>query len=380
MVRELKSKNIKYHVKTFGSIIISLIFALALFAAVSSCAGVTREELIQQAKKAIEAADPFMGDWQGNWKLDDETESGSIVAQVIALGKGKYQVNLLEEFDKRIEPIVALEGQCENDAVHLAGPGKYDGWALQIKAAIEAGKFTGSFEGRNEEGQETAGTFSLEKVYRLSPTLGAKPPAEAIVLFDGKNFDQWTPAGKKSDSDKAQWILVDGAMEVKPGAGSIITKKQFKDIKLHLEFCTPFMPEARGQGRGNSGVYLQGRYEVQVLDSYGLEGKSNECGGIYGVADPLVNMCAPPVQWQTFGIIFRAPHFDSAGQKAKKARLTIFHNGVKIHENVEVGKATTAAPDASEAQAGGIYLQDHGNKLQYRNIWVVELPPDAATQ
>jgi len=171
-----------------------------------------------------------------------------------------------------------------------------------------------------------------------------------------------------------QWKLAGGAMEVKPGSGSIITRKGFADVKLHLEFRTPFMPEARGQGRGNSGVYLQGRYEVQVLDSYGLEGRDNECGGIYSVAPPLVNMCAPPTQWQTYDITFRVPRFDSTGKKKQDAYMTVIHNGVKIHNNVKVSKATTAAPGRGVTQRGGIYLQNHGNRVQYRNIWLVELP------
>jgi hypothetical protein len=163
-------------------------------------------------------------------------------------------------------------------------------------------------------------------------------------------------------------------MEVKPGTGSIITKKEFMDLKLHLEFRTPFMPEARGQGRGNSGVYLQGRYEVQILDSYGLQGLDNECGGIYRVAAPRVNMCAPPMQWQTYDITFRAPRFDQAGNKKSDACLTVLHNGVQIHNEVKAPTPTTAAPDSNITKPGGIYLQDHGNLVQFRNIWLVEQP------
>ena len=128
------------------------------------------------------------------------------------------------------------------------------------------------------------------------------------------------------------------------------------------------MPEARGQGRGNSGVYLQGRYEVQVLDSYGLEGKDNECGGIYKVGAPLVNMCAPPMQWQTYDITFHAPKSESAG-----ATVTVVHNGVTIHNDLIIPKPTGGALDSNVTEPGGIYLQDHGNPVQFRNIWLVEL-------
>ena len=120
-------------------------------------------------------------------------------------------------------------------------------------------------------------------------------------------------------------------------------------------------------------MYLQGRYEVQVLDSYGLEGMDNECGGIYKVGRPLVNMCAPPMQWQTYDITFYAPRFDSAGVKTKDACVTIIHNGVTIHENLEIPKSTGGALDSNVDEPGGIYLQDHGNPVQFRNIWLVEL-------
>jgi hypothetical protein len=133
------------------------------------------------------------------------------------------------------------------------------------------------------------------------------------------------------------------------------------------------MPEKRGQGRGNSGVYLQGRYEVQILDSYALEGRDNECGGIYKVGPPLVNMCAPPTQWQTYDITFRAPRFDANGKKIELSTLTVVHNGVTIQNEVKAKGPTTAAPDLTEKGPGGIYLQDHGNPVEYRNIWLVEL-------
>jgi len=353
----------KYNCSVHGYKVVTVVSVLVLSVVLSSCAGPTGDRIVVEAKKEIERVDPFMGDWQGNWTLDDGISSGPLAAQVMALGKGKYRANILEGFDLTIPPIAALEGERKDAAVHFAGPGEYDGMELQLKGAIEGGKFTGSFKG-----QDIAGSFLMEKIVRLSPTLGAKPPAGAIVLFNGEDFKKWKHTGKKPDEDSVRWRLVDGAMEVVPGTGSIITRKEFADVKLHLEFRTPFMPEARGQGRGNSGVYLQGRYEVQVLDSYGLEGKDNECGGIYKVAAPLVNMCAPPTQWQTYDITFRAARVDSTGKK-EDAYMTVIHNGVKIHDNVKVSKATTAAPGGD---VGGIYLQDHGNKVQYRNIWLVE--------
>jgi hypothetical protein len=362
-----------------------LVLSLVIFAVLAGCAAgektaptpraAEKGQPTAAATKAAETVDPFMGDWQGQWELDDGGDSGPLVAQVIALGKGQYQARVLASFDARVDPYIVLAGGREDSKVRLSGHSKLrnDAVDLDAQAVIAGDKFTSTFKGRQEgDGQEYPGKFSLSKTVRLSPTLGAKPPRGAIVLFDGKNFDQWKPAAAKPGQDSVQWKLVDGAMEVKPGTGSIITKREFTDCKLHLEFRTPFMPEARGQGRGNSGVYLQGRYEVQVLDSYGLEGLDNECGGIYQVAAPLVNMCAPPMQWQTYDITFRAPRFDQAGNKKSDPCLTVIHNGVKIHDQVNVPGSTTAALGGDAAKPGGIYLQDHGNLVQFRNIWLVE--------
>jgi hypothetical protein len=361
-------KNRKYNYSIHACEVVTVMFVMVLSVVLSSCGGPAGKRIVLKAEKEIESADPFMGGWQGNWKLDDGFTSGQLAAQVIALGDGKYRANLFEGFDLTTPPIAKLDGQREDGAVRFAGPGDYDGMELQIKCVIENSRFIGSFTT-----EDAAGSFSMEKVVHLSPTLNAKPPAGAIVLFDGKDFSQWKQVGKKSGEDAVQWTLVDGAMEVKPGSGSIVTQKKFTDFKLHLEFRTPFMPEARGQGRGNSGVYLQGRYEVQVLDSYGLEGRDNECGGIYSVGAPLVNMCAPPMQWQTYDITFHAPRFDGAGNRTRDAIVTVDHNGVKIHDRRKVPNPTGGALDSNVNEPGGIYLQDHGNRVQYRNIWLVEL-------
>jgi len=308
------------------------------------------------------AQEPVMGDWQGTMKLAGGA-SAPLVAQVIDWGGGKFQANLLAEFDKRIPPIAVLQGNEADGKVAFAGEargGKLKG--TRWSGSIAGGKFTGSFQGAS------SGTFEMKHVVRLSPTLGAKPPEGATVLFDGSCLDEW----RTRDGRPCPWKLVPEEKAMQVRGGGIISKKRFGDCKLHLEFRTPFMPKARGQGRGNSGVYLQGRYEVQVLDSYGLEGKSNECGGIYGVARPLVNMCAPPLQWQTYDITFKAPRFDKDGKKIKNAVMTVLHNGVKIHDKVEVPRPTAANWGGDPRKPNGIHLQDHGTPVQYRNIWVVE--------
>ena len=196
----------------------------------------------------------------------------------------------------------------------------------------------------------------FEKVVRASPTLGAAPPPGAVVLFDGSSAEAFE-GGR---------LAGDGLLSV--GCDS---KQGFGDHRLHLEFRTPFMPSASGQGRGNSGVYVQGRYECQVLDSFGLVGRQNECGGVYSIAAPIVNACLPPGQWQTYDIEFKAARWNGA-EKSQDARMTVHLNGILVHDDVALTHATTAAKRPEADSAGGLYLQDHGNPVTYRNIWVVE--------
>ncbi len=363
MVQEATKRNKEYRFLVNGRKIIICVLAFALSVLLSSCAGPLAVDPVVEARDAIESADAAMGDWEGSWILEDESDSGRVVTQVIALGKGEYRAKVMEEFDTRVEPIAVLDGRRHGDVVGFEGPGRYENTEFQIEAAIKDGKFSGSFEG------DATGSFEMERAIRVSPTLGAEPPEGAIVLFNGKNFKQWKHTRKKSGADSVKWkLLKGGAMEVVKGTGSIVTKKKFTDFKLHVEFRTPFMPDARGQARGNSGVYLQERYEVQVLDSYALEGQDNECGGIYKIGAPLVNMCAPPTQWQTYDITFYAP-----GADRSNAQVTVVHNGVTIHDNISLPKPTGGALDSDVTRPGGIYLQDHGNPVQYRNIWLVEL-------
>ena len=201
-----------------------------------------------------------------------------------------------------------------------------DGVRFEVEGSVvlvNEGKITVYDPDGNEAG-------SIKKVERKSPTLGEKAPAGAVVLFDGSSVDGWMN-GKMTD-DK---LLMQGTT----------SKRTFGSHKIHIEFRLPYMPEDSKQGRGNSGIYVQGRYEVQMLDSFGLEGKQNECGGIYSVKDPDVNMCLPPLSWQTYDIEYHAAKFDANGKVVKKPRMTVYHNGVKIHDNVQLpeNRSTTAA-------------------------------------
>ena len=267
------------------------------------------------------AADPDFA-VQGEYTADKQG------VQVIALGDGKFRA-------------VKYEGGL---------PGA--GWDGKTKSASEG---------------DTAATKELlagmTKVERKSPTLGEKPPAEAVVLFDGTAAaleKHWKPGTKMTDDG----LLMQGA------SGTDV----FPDFKAHLEFRLPFMPKARGQGRANSGYYIHGRYECQMLDSFGLEGENNECGGIYTVAKPDVNMCLPPLAWQTYDVEYSGPQFDARGKKTKDAHIKVLHNGVVIHDR-DLPKGTPGGPHGTEGpSAGPVFLQDHGNPVRYRNIWVVPAP------
>jgi hypothetical protein len=194
-------------------------------------------------------------------------------------------------------------------------------------------------------------------------------PKDAVILFDGANLDGWTKTDGKTP---VEWeILPHGVAQVKAGTGNIITKDKFDgSFKLHVEFRVPYLPDQKGQARGNSGVYVQGRYEVQVLDSYGLDAKDNDCGAIYEVAAPLVNACKAPTVWQSYDIGFTAPKCED-GKKTAAPRITVYHNGVKIHDNVEITKDNTRAGLGGDVcTPGPIMLQDHGAPVQFRNVWL----------
>jgi hypothetical protein len=284
------------------------------------------------------------GEYSGELASQDGPRKYGI--QVIALGDGKFQA-----------------------VVHRGGlPG--DGWEKGDRRSTYAGETTNGatvFPGDQGEGRIADGVLTvtnsggeklgqLQRVERKSPTLGAKPPQGAIVLFDGTSADAFE-GGKLTEDN----LLATGCK----------SRDSFGSFRLHIEFRTPFMPTAQGQARGNSGVYLQDRYEFQVLDSFGLEGKDNECGGLYSIQAPRLNMCFPPLAWQTYDFDFTAPKFDEQGKKVANARVTLKHNGVLVYDDFEIPRLTPGGL-SEEGPTGPIALQEHGNPVVYRNIWLVE--------
>ena len=197
------------------------------------------------------------------------------------------------------------------------------------------------------------------------------PPSDAIVLFDGKDYSRWQSMNK--GSGEVKWELIDGAMQVNK-SGSIRTKEEFGDVQLHVEWASPTKVEGESQGRGNSGVYLMGRYEIQVLDSYQNKTYPNgQAASFYGHNAPLVNASRKPGEWQTYDIIFRAPKKSTDGT-ITPGSFTVLHNGVLVQDHIPVkGGATTAAELKGFAEKGPIILQDHGNPVRFRNIWLRKL-------
>jgi hypothetical protein len=199
------------------------------------------------------------------------------------------------------------------------------------------------------------------------------PPSDAIVLFDGTGLSEWQSA----DGTPAKWLVRDGYVEVAPGAGPLVTKRGFGDVQLHLEWAAPTPPVGEGQDRGNSGVFLMTYYEIQVLDGHHNDTYADgAAAAVYGQAPPLVNACRPPGQWQTYDIAFHRPRFASDGSVRDSARVTVLHNGVLVQDNTVISGRTVHGRRAHYEPHGDrlpLALQDHGNPVRYRDVWIREL-------
>ncbi len=306
----------------------------------------------------IARADKFVGEYVGEFKPADG-KALAAAGQIFAEGDGKYKVLLLpgQKLKDGIKfgdshKVIQLHGKVKKgeDEVNIAG----GGWSGTLSSD--------SISAKSEDGK-----FELKYTVRKSPTLEAEPPKNATVLLPYK-------PGEKTSLDawkNKKWkILPDGSVQV--NKGNNLTKESFGSANIHIEFYIPYEPKKRGQGRGNSGAYVQGRYEVQVLDSFGLKPGKGDCGAIYSVSVPPVNACLPPARWQTYDIEFHAPKINN-GKVVKHAMMTVRQNGITIHKNVKLPRPTTAAKFGNIAPTGPLMLQDHGHPVRYRNIWLVEL-------
>ncbi len=345
-----------------------LIFSL--LAALTSSMAVS-----QAAEKHATYTDPekagrdflVQGEYQGS------LGNGKVIAaQVISLGNAKFEGILYggglpgAGWDEKTR--FHFRGETRGDTTHCVG---IHGERLMF----ENPNFHGTIQDEVFRGQAAMfrnvtedASFEMKKVHRRSPTLGAKPPPGAIVLFDGTNVDEWVN-GKLVDGN-----LLDVGTE---------TKRKFKSLRLHLEFRTPFMPTARGMARGNSGAYVKKVWEIQVIDSFGWNTENRKferlsgfgrSGGIQEMVKPRLNMCYPPLSWQTYDVEFTAARFDDAGNKISPAMMTVRLNGIAIHDKFVLPPVPPGrdAKMTQEGRSGPLFLQEHKNPVRFRNIWVVE--------
>jgi hypothetical protein len=334
-----------------------------LGAAVIAAAGLpseAQEKKAQPKKERIAAVDPkeaakdpdfaIQGEYVGEGGSGNKTSPFG--AHVVARGLGEFDVKVYSG---------GLPGAGWDGKTMMKGTARRTGDATAVTGKdVSGGEFTGNITGGKFAVKTVAGEGTLKKVERKSPTLGRKSPAGAVVLFGGPGDEKNWDGGKLTELTDGKFLNV-----------GVKSRQKFQAFKAHIEFRTPWMPNSSGQGRGNSGVYLQDRYEVQVLDSFGLSGENNECGGIYTQHKPLVNMCLPPLTWQTYDIDFTPAQFEGE-KKVKNGRVTIVHNGVKIHDDVEFPKECPGGQKET-AEPGPFQFQNHGDPVVYNNVWVVEV-------
>jgi hypothetical protein len=317
--------------------------------------------------------DPGAADLPADFAYQGEYAADGIGVQVISLGNVEFHAVVYPGglpgagWDKKRRSLMA--GKLEGGKVTFSeatGKRRYNGNSgAEFSATPKfppAGHaaYSATTDGKTMALKGNNGEITLKKAARTSETMGAKPPKGAIVLFDGSSKDAF--AGGRLD-DKTKLLNTDG-MDIR-------TKQKFSNYTMHVEFMLPYRPKARGQGRGNSGFYQIDMYEMQVLDSFGLNGENNECGGIYKTARPAVNMCLPPLTWQTYDVEFTNAVAGPDGKKTKNARFTARHNGVLIHDDLELPGKTGGSRRDAEGTPGPMKFQGHGNPLQYRNIWIV---------
>lgn len=303
----------------------------------------------------VDADFPFQGEYAGT-----VMQNGRAVwlgAQVRALGSGTFRSMFFagglpgDGWDGK----TIIQTAPSTDTT-TPGDAKLENGKVVIDQIYKATCDGQSVSGKTDDGAP----FELKRVQRQSPTMDAKPPEGAVVLFDGGNLDAWQ-TGAAMTSQK--WL------SSATGATSV---RKFQDFALHLEFMISYMPETTTiYQRPNSGVYLQRRYEIQVLDSFGIVMGKHDCGVLYAQVTPTVNMCFPPLSWQTYDIDFTAARFDAKGVKIKPARCTVRLNGVTTIDDVEInGPTPGGSPETPEP--GSLYLQAHGHPSFYRNVWVLE--------
>lgn len=320
--------------------------SLLLLVSLSASAADDDAAVTYTSPEHVDADFALQGEFQGwQWPTGTGRSSQRVGLQVVAQGDGKFIA---------VKYLGGLPGDGWTSGERYLLDGDRRGSVVPLEGAtsdveVEHDRATVL----NHDGRIIG---VLERVDRVSPTMGAEPPAGAEVLFDGESVDAFVNAHLTPEG----WL-----------AAGTDTKSAWNDFRLHGEFMLPYKPFARGQERGNSGFYLQQRYEVQVLDSFGLEGIENECGSLYKTKRPDVNMCFPPLVWQTYDIDFVAPKFDAAGHKTDSMRISVWQNGVPIHSRAKIGNKTGGGQQEGP-QPLPLKLQGHGNPVAFRNVWIID--------
>ena len=328
------------HLK-FSTLVV--LFAQACF--ICTASGADKKKRSYTDPKEVDADYAIQGEYTG--LLGPKKDKFGL--QVIARGNGKFDA-------------YSFEGGLPGDGFD-AGNGKREGpFKFTTKDGVVSAKdedMVGTIKDGVlfVKGADGESIGEMKRVERKSKTLDKKPDKGAVVLFDGTDVKAW----KKGKMTKDGHLL--------RGTESL---RKFQDCYLHMEFRIPYEPTNRGQGRGNSGVYMQRRYEVQIIDSFGEKASHNLCGGIYSIASPKLNMSYPPLTWQTYDIEFKAARYDDQGKKTTDATMSVWHNGVLIHKDQKLPKRTTASPEGESPNPGSVFFQNHGHVVVYRNVWAIE--------
>lgn len=330
-------KNISLKFNIFFFLILSILFSNDVFIS------------IDEAKTF--SGFKFQGEYSGQLDLNGNGVERDASIQVAVYGENQIRGLFITDqlpgetgSTIRSDQMFTVRGEVRGEGLMLSG-------AHPLRFIYDNGKFNAMDEEGNSRG-------FLERTVRESPTMGMSPPQDAVVLFDGTNLDHFTSDAKMSG---------DGLLE--QGAR---TREQYGDKRLHVEAKLGFMPNYRDGNRANSGIYIQNRYEVQILDSFARLVLVNGNAALYNEIAPIINVSHPPLTWQTYDIYFRAPRFSDDGYKTENARFTVYLNGVLVHDNVELESGTGAGGNREEVAKAELYLQDHGDPVRFRNIWIVE--------
>ena len=328
-----------------------LAVAVLLVSNGAACAAAEEAVFIDAEEAADYPTFRYQGEYAGQVKWKPGAEPEPVALRVAAYGESDFRARLYhggfpgeDGFAAAGEKAVDLHGRYEDRVLEFSGAG-------DLRFRFIFNRFTALDETNTYQGR-------LDRVERSSPTLGQPPPEGAVPLFDGSGLDHWRDGAEMT----SEGLLKQGAF----------TAEEYGDMRLHVEAKLGFMPEHRNQRRGNSGLYLQNRYEVQVLDSFALPPAVNGNASLYNVSTPLVNASLPPLSWQTYDIFFRAPRFDREGDKTENARVSVYLNGVLVQDDLELERGTGAGGRREEVARAAVDLQDHTGPVRFRNVWLVE--------